>query len=111
LVEEEISQGDPEAARDRVERISKIPSLTISDEATLISSLLLSNGAIPKGNEEDALHIGIAAAQGVDYFLTWNFRHINNVETKKKIVTVIESLGYVCPQICSPEELGGINND
>jgi hypothetical protein len=39
-------------------------------------------GAVPKGSEEDALYIGIAAAQGADYLLTWNFKHINNAETK-----------------------------
>ncbi len=27
------------------------------------------------------------------------------------ISKVVESLGYVCPQLCSPEELGGISND
>ena len=68
-------------------------------------------GAIPKGSEEDALHIGIAAAQGVDYLLTWNFKHINNAETKAAIIELVESCGYICPQLCSPEELGGISND
>jgi hypothetical protein len=29
--------------------------------------------AIPLGSEDDALHIAIAATQGVDYLLTWNF--------------------------------------
>ena len=51
--------------------------------------------AIPLGSEDDALHIAIAATQGVDYLLTWNFKHINNAETKKSITRVVESLGYV----------------
>ena len=61
--------------------------------------------------EEDALHIGIAAAQGADYLLTWNFKHINNAETKSVIFKVVESCGFVCPQLCSPEELGETSND
>ena len=111
LVEEEISQGDPEAAKLRIDKVSKIERLIISDEATKIAELLLSQGAVPKGSEEDALHIGIAAAQGVDYLLTWNFKHINNAETKIAIIELVESCGYMCPQLCSPEELGGISDD
>lgn len=108
LVEEEVLRGDPAAARLRAERIVDIPHLSISDEATQIAELLLSNNVIPKGSEEDALHIGIAAAQGADYLLTWNFKHINNAETKAAIIELVESCGYICPQLCSPEELGGI---
>ncbi len=76
-----------------------------------IVSYLASDGAIPVGSEEDALHIAIAVAQGSDYLLTWNFRHINNAETKSAIAEVIESRGFVCPQICSPDELGGTSDD
>jgi hypothetical protein len=111
LVEEEISRGDTLAAERRIAWIKEIPSLAISDEATELAELLLAQGAVPKGSEEDALHIGIAAAQGVDYLLTWNFKHINNAEMKSVIVKVVESRGFVCPQLCSPEELGGISDD
>ena len=111
LVEEEIGRGDPTAARLRIDRIAEIPSLSLSDEATKVAELLLSHGAIPTGSEEDALHIGIAAAQGADYLLTWNFKHINNAETKTAIIEIVESCGYRCPQLCSPEELGGMSND
>jgi len=57
------------------------------------------------------LHIDIAAAQSVGYLLTWNFRHINNAETKSAIIEIVESCGYICPQLCLPEELGGIPSD
>jgi len=111
LVEEEISKGDPLAAQLRLEKVSEIPSLSISDEAARIAGLLLAKGAVPKGSEEDALHIAIAATQGVDFLLTWNFKHINNAETKVAITQLVESCGYACPQLCSPEELGGMSDD
>lgn len=111
LVEEEISRGDSFAAKRRLELIEGIPSLAISDEATKIAELLLTKGVASAGSEEDALHIGIAAAQGVDYLLTWNFKHINNAEMKSAIAGVVESCGLICPQICSPEELGGTSNE
>ena len=70
------------AAQRRFALIENIPSLAISDESTKLAELLLTQGAVPVGSEEDALHIGIAAAQGADYLLTWNFKHINNAEMK-----------------------------
>ena len=111
MVEEEINRGDSLAAQRRLALIEEIPSLAISDEATQLAELLLTQGAVPHGSEEDALHIGIDAAQGADYLLTWNFKHINNAELKSAITKVVESCGLVCPQICSPEELGGTSND
>ena len=108
LVEEEISKGDPSAAKRRMDIVAAVPSLDISEEAVEIAESLLSTSAVPIGSEEDALHIGIASAQGADYLLTWNFKHINNAETKNKIVEVVESFGFICPQLCSPEELGGM---
>jgi len=111
LVEEEISHGDSLAVQRRLALIEGIPSLAISDEAIKLAELLLGQGAVPERSEEDALHIGIAAAQGADYLLTWNFKHINNAEMKSAITDVVESCGLVCPQICSPEELGGDSND
>lgn len=111
LIEEEISRGDSLAAQRRLQLIKDIPSLSISDEAVNLAKLLLSQGVVPKGSEEDALHISVASAQGVEYLLTWNFKHINNAEMKSGIFRVVESCGYACPQICSPEELGGNTND
>ena len=111
LVEEEISRGDASAAKRRLASIAEIPSLAISDEAAELAELLVAQGVVPKGSEADALHIGIAAAQGVDFLLTWNFKHINNAEMKSAIVKLVESCEFVCPQICSSEELGGMSND
>ena len=42
----------------------------------------------------------------MEYLLTWNFKHINNAETKTMIAKVIEAHGFVSPVLCSPEELG-----
>ena len=111
LVEDEMRKGDASAASRRFDATKDIPSLLVSDAAVDVANLLLARLAVPKGSEEDALHIGIAAAQGADFLLTWNFKHINNAETKAKIARLIESLGFVSPILCSPEELGGSGND
>ena len=94
------------AAQTRLKAIEGIPMLGTSEEALDLAEDLLIQGALPLNSEEDALHIGIAAAAGVDFPLTWNFKHINYAHTKVLITSVIEAHGFVCPILCSPEELG-----
>ena len=106
LVEEEISRGDSSAAKRRLAYVAEIPALEVTDQANTLAKDLLKQGAVPKNSAEDALHIGIAAATGMEYLLTWNFKHINNAETKTMIAKVIEAHGFVSPVLCSPEELG-----
>ena len=61
LVEEEASRGDPSAAARRAAIIKNIPGLAISDLAITLSETLVERQAIPKGSEDDALHIAVAA--------------------------------------------------
>lgn len=107
LVEEEIGRGDAVAASQRLAMVADIPSLSVTDQAVVLTKRLIEEKAIPAGSEDDALHIALAATQGVNYLLTWNFRHINNAETRAAIHQVVESFGYTCPQLCSPDELKG----
>ena len=105
LVIEEISSGDKEAAQKRLDAVKQIPNLEITEIAKDLASLLISSGAVPENSPEDALHIGLAAAQGVEYLLTWNFKHINNATKRADITQLIESQGFLSPVLCSPEEL------
>lgn len=107
LVEEEIASGDATAAQRRIEAVADIPSLGITPEAQELAQVLLDGKGVPANSVEDALHIGIAATQGAEFLLTWNFKHINNAETKALIEKLVEDRGYICPILCSPEELGG----
>ena len=44
-------------------------------------------------------------ATKVEYFLTWNCRHINNAAIKPLLRVVCAEEGYECPEICTPLEL------
>ena len=54
---------------------------------------------------EDALHIALAAAHGIEYLVTWNFRQIANAAVRLSIEQICRDAGYEPPVICSPEEL------
>ncbi|MCH8528167.1 MAG: hypothetical protein LAT79_13610 [Kiritimatiellae bacterium] len=51
------------------------------------------------------LLFAIAAVNGIDIILSLNFKHINNPLQFGKIRKTVESMGYQCPEICSPEQL------
>ena len=107
LVEQEASRGDEEAAAKRLNAISMIPQLKITEAVVVLAELLLDETAVPRSNFDDAVHIATAAVYGVDFLLSWNCRHIANPETKPIIRRVLESHGYKYPEICTPHELKG----
>lgn len=109
LVVEEISGGDPIAGAHRLQAVAGIASLETTTQAEKLSEILLLSKAVPANSARDALHISIAATQGVEFLLTWNFKHINNAETRALIARVVAENGWNCPVLCSPEELGGID--
>lgn len=112
LVDEECRRGDPDAAHRRVEAIVGIPMLEVVEEAYELAAALMAEGAVPASAQDDATHIALAAVHRMDYLLTWNCRHIANAETKPIVRAVCARHGYPCPEICTPEELmGGEDED
>ena len=102
---EEIGSGGSQAASNRLVIVEGIPVLVATINAVALAKSLIAENAIPASSMEDALHIGIAAVQGIDFLLTWNFKHINNANTRNKITQVINLSGFNSPILCSPEEL------
>jgi hypothetical protein len=43
----------------------------------------------------------------MDFLMTWNCRHIANVELLPAIRHTVERHGYELPWVCTPEELLG----
>ena len=105
LVFEEARAGDPEAAARRLEAIEPFPVLDVDEDATELAARLLTDTAVPKQFPEDAMHIAIASVNGMEFIVSLNFTHINNPFKRAEIRSSVESAGYICPEICSPEEL------
>jgi len=105
LVEQEASSGDAEAVSKRQQTITTCSFLDITPEAVRLANRLIEQNAIPKQAAEDALHIAVAAVSGMDYLLTWNFKHIANAAMRANVELVCRLNGYEPPVICSPMEL------
>ncbi len=107
LVVQEAEAGDPEASSARGNAIEGLPILQVDEAAEELAGRLIIEGPIPKEKAEDALHIALAARDGMDYLLTWNFTHIHNAQMEMSIRRIIEQYGYQCPVFCAPDELIG----
>ncbi len=105
LVKQEAVFGDAEAISKRQQTISQCTLLDITQEAVSLAKKLVEQGAIHKNAVEDALHVAIAAVNGMDYLITWNFKHIANALIRANIEFACRSNGYEPPIICSPLEL------
>jgi predicted nucleic acid-binding protein len=105
LVVREASAGDPQAAKERLEKLTTLTLLEVTEEAMTLAQELLTTGAVPEKAAEDALHLAIAVTNGVEYLLTWNCKHLANATMRTKIEDVCRSAGYEPVIICTPEEL------
>ena len=105
LVLQEISQGAPSAAAERLEMIKSIPSTPIVDAAESLAAVLIAQHGLPEKAKFDALHLAICATNDIDYLLTWNCRHLANATRQKTMSEICKQSGYNMPVICTPEQL------
>ena len=100
-----------EAATERLDVLDPLTLLETTEDALVLSRQLIDSGAVPREAPEDALHIAIAVTNGIEYLLTWNYRHIANATMRAQIEDLCRRAGYEPPIICTPEELMEIDED
>lgn len=110
LVVEECAAGDPNAAAERLVLIKETRQLEVTDTARGLAEALIDRGAIPRTEPRDALHIAVAAVNGVEYLATWNFKHIANATRRADIELACRISGFEPPAICTPDELNKRNS-
>ena len=102
---ERIRAGDAQAAHERLDVLKAMTLLETSDQALELAKELIQAGALPAKAADDALHIAVAAMNGISYLLTWNCRHLANATMRPMIENVCAQNGLKAPIICTPEEL------
>lgn len=106
----EVSGGDPDAVKRRLEVLDGIPVLNPLPEADEIALALIARLALPNRALVDAAHIAICVVHGMDYLLTWNCTHIANATYQPIIDSVCDEFGFAMPVICTPDQLMGDHN-
>ncbi len=90
--------------------VSKIPSdcfvmLDFPKEAQELAENYLYERILGKASFNDANHIAIATVNRIDVLVSWNFRHIVNLDKIRLFNSVNIKLGYPTIDIRSPKEL------
>ncbi len=106
-VAEEARAGDLDEARRRIKALEGMGRLAITEQAGELSAAFLSTGAMPKQAAADAVHLAVAACAGMDFLLTWNFRHLANAQILRRLHREAVAAGWRLPEVCTPQQLMG----
>lgn len=107
LVLEEVERA-PESIREKIVmelRRSPLTVLEESPESLALARAYVSAGAIPADYEDDARHIAVATINDIRVIVSWNFRHMVNIERKRKINSVNVREGLPLLDLVSPWEV------
>lgn len=101
----EAQRGDPALADARMLVLQGLNIAQVTPAALELAAALIAGAGVPKKANEDALHIAIAATNGLDYLLTWNCTHIANAVTIPRVNSICRARGFEPPLIYTPQEL------
>jgi len=59
-----------------------------------LATIYLKEKVIPEKKIDDARHIALATVKNFDILLSWNFKHLANVNRKNKVKIINEKEGY-----------------
>jgi len=87
------------------QEVENIPILPLTVEIELLANEYIKNEIFPEKYRNDALHISVATINEIEYLLSWNFRHLVKVKTRRLVNLINELKGYSSIEIIAPPEL------
>lgn len=98
--------ADEEEKRIKYRELTKnVPLLEITSDVNRIAELYIKDEIIPVKFRIDAIHIAVAVIHKVDYFATWNCKHIAGAHKQKQIREFNMRQGLFLPEIIIPTEI------
>ena len=104
-VDGEIARGDAALARQRLELLTGVPRLPVTDDVERLAETIFAHLELPDSARVDSLHLAASSHHRLDYLLTWNLRHIASGRVRLALAQLHEATGIHVPVICTPEEL------
>lgn len=106
LVLDELAAVGSIALRNRLLRlVSAFKVLPVTAEAQTLARQYVESDIVVETFYADALHLAVASAHGMDYLVSWNFRHLVNIRTRKLVASVNVNNGFRQLEIIAPPEL------
>jgi hypothetical protein len=77
----------------------------LTEEAAILAERYITAGVVVASKRVDAQHIALATTCRVDVLVSWNFKHIVNLERIQGYNSVNLRLGYPLLEIRTPQEV------
>lgn len=110
VLQEILQTNDPEKREQLIQVIEdyNLHMLDISDYKAIddLADLYINNAVIPEKKRFDALHIACSVIHNIDYLVSWNYKHLANVNRERKIISLNLSNNFLHQiRIITPLEL------
>jgi predicted nucleic acid-binding protein len=107
VVQEELAQASDQVRAGILAEMSNIElELTVEDlESRELFKAYQATNVVPPQYRNDLRHVAVASAAHADALVSWNFRHLVNIRTRRAVHAVNVRLGYPLVEIVSPEEV------
>jgi predicted nucleic acid-binding protein len=106
LTENELENA-PEKVKNFIRDLPKdcVDYLEISEESVVLADKYIIENVVGKTNREDCLHIALATLNRADVLISWNFKHIVNLQRIRGYNSVNLKYNYPTIEIRSPKEM------
>lgn len=109
IVQRELSDAPPRVRQLAEDAIARGTTVLIADQEALdLANLYLKEKVVGKTSFADCMHIALATLHDADVLVSWNFKHIVNVERILGYNAINKRLQYRTLDIRSPREIIGL---
>ncbi len=107
---EELRKGSTEKTQDRIDLVENLEILTVTAEINQVAEIYVDRLIMPQGLFGDAHHVALASFYNVDVLLTWNCKHIANLNKTHRIREINRELGLPTPELVTPLNFFGVDD-
>jgi hypothetical protein len=105
FAEGELGEGVYPGQEQALKLVRRLPYLPLTAEVRECAQVFLGHRLIPAERRGDAVQLALATIHGIDYLLTWNYAHLVNLDTQRRLKRLNEQRGWRSVYLVSPETI------
>ena len=110
VVISELSDGTSEKTQARINLVKAFEMLSVTTEIDQIAQTYIDKLIMPQDMFGDAHHVALASFYDIDVLLTWNYKHIANLNKIYRIRQINQELGLPTPELVTPLNFFGVDD-
>ena len=101
----EISRSETPSSQELENKLAEIvvEIISVNEDIFSLAQKYIEEGIIPQKYQDDALHIALAAYNGADALISWNFKHMVKLKTIRGVNGINRMLGFKELEILTPQ--------